>query len=71
MTIREFIAHLQVMDQDALVVRSRYEGNGYYRYEGFDGWWPRFDLLVSNGYDNDTYREASEGQEGSRDALVL
>lgn len=68
MTIAEFIEHLKKLDQTALVVRSRYEGNGHYRYEGFEGWWPQLRSLHDTGADQ--YREAHEDENGI-DGLIL
>ncbi len=64
MTIGEFVKILQTMDQDMLVVQTRYGNNrGDIYYETFDGWWPQYATVARSNDHEGIYREAVEGEE--------
>lgn len=65
MTIREFIRHLEVMDQDMMVLQTRRTGAGNHNvyYETFDGWWPQFVTVARSDAHEGIYREAVSGEE--------
>jgi hypothetical protein len=64
MTIGELVRQLQTMDQDMLVVQTRYGNNrGDIYYETFDGWWPQYATVARSNDHEGIYREAVEGEE--------
>jgi hypothetical protein len=63
MTIGELVRQLQAMDQDMLVVQTRYANRHDIYYETFDGWWPQYATVARSNDHEGIYREAVEGEE--------